>query len=340
MAIIIPEKLQAVFDKARELDASDIFLIPGEPPAIRVGGAIQREDSDPLDAVEIAEFAAAIVDKDKLEKLGTEVGMINRRIELPGEPLLNARAGIARCDGSLTIAMRIFPWRVLSLDDVGFPKAMLEALAAHWGLVILCGRVGSGVNTCAYSLVDHINSEWPSHICTVEDPIVTRITSKKALVQQREVGVDVPNTLAGIRAAMAQDLDVLFVPEVKSLEEMEACLAAAETGHLVITVLNGIVSPEAAIQRLVEVFPDESRPTIRRVISGILRGISSQRLLARAGGKGRVAAYGVLLPDDEMRRAIADGRDFMSPPKFHAGGMPDSGRGYPSPVARRHRERR
>jgi len=311
MAMNIPARLQAVIDQARARDASDIFLIPGEPPALRVRGAIERGEDDPLTPDEVADFAAAIIGKDKLQKIGDEVGLVNSRLVLPGEPLANARAGIARSNGNVSVVIRIFPPRVCTLEEVGYPKAMLGVIAVHWGLVVLCGRVGSGVNTSAYSLLDHINSEWPSHICTVEDPIVTRITPKKALVQQREVGVDAPNTLAGIRAAMAQDLDVLFVPEVKCLEDLEACLTAAETGHLVITELNGVGTPEGAIQRMVEGFPDDVRPTIRRIIAGVLRGISYQRLLCRADRPGRVAAYGVLLPDEEMRAAIAEGRDFM-----------------------------
>lgn len=311
MAMNIPARLQAVIDKARALDVSDIFLIPGEPPTLRVRGVIQRGDDDPLTANEVAETAAAIVDRESLEKIGKEVGEVHRSFELPGEPLMNAKIGIARSDGNLTVAIRLFPSRILTLEQVGYPKAMLDALATHWGLVVLCGKVGSGVSTCAYSLIDHINAEWPCHICTVEDPVVTRITPKKALVQQREVRVDVPNAVVGIRAAQEQDLDVLYLDTPRCLEDLEACLTTAEGGHLVITVLHAVNTPEEAIQRMVEGFPEDVRGTIRRVIAGVLRGVSSQLLLHRADRPGRVAAYGVLLVDEEMRAAVAEGSDIM-----------------------------
>jgi len=137
------------------------------------------------------------------------------------------------------------------------------------------------------------------------------VAPKKALVQQREIGVDVPNALSGIEAARHQDLDVLLIGEIATVEELQACITTAETGHMVLTQLHA-ETPEGAIQRMIDVFPEDIRQVSRKALASVLRGVSAQRLLPKTDGKGRLAAYGVLIPDDEMRTAIAEGRDFMA----------------------------
>jgi twitching motility protein PilT len=129
-------------------------------------------------------------------------------------------------------------------------------------------------------------------------------------VQQREVGVDVPSVLAGIEAAMMQDADVLLVTEVKTLEDLQACITAAETGHLVIIVLHPAATPAEAIRRIMDIFPEDIADAARRAFANVLRGVSTQLLLPKIGG-GRVPAYGVIIPDDEMRSAIIEGRDIL-----------------------------
>ena len=129
-------------------------------------------------------------------------------------------------------------------------------------------------------------------------------------MQQREVGTDVPSVLAGIQAGRRQDLDVLFVGEIGSVDELQACVMAAETGHLVITVLHA-AQPHEAIAKILDVFPDDLREIARKAVANVLRVVCCQRLLPKQRG-GRVPAYGVLAPDEEMRAAIAEGRDFMA----------------------------
>ncbi|MFC1736959.1 ATPase, T2SS/T4P/T4SS family [Candidatus Hydrogenedentota bacterium] len=187
---------------------------------------------------------------------------------------------------------------------------MLEAVMSPTGLVIFSGLAGSGKATTAYTALDYINANSPCHICTVEDAMTVQITPKKAIVQQREIGVDVPNCLAGIHAAARQDLDVLFIGEIKTFEELRAAITIAETGHLVITVFHSAAMPEDVIRRMIDVTPDELRDVTRRALAGALRGISTQILLPKEA-KGRTAAYAVLIPDDEMRRAMLEERDFM-----------------------------
>ena len=304
----ISPKLYDLLQTAVKQNASDLFLVPGEPPALRLNGLIERTDANPLSAEEIEGIAAAALGSDEIKRIGAEVGQIHRAIRVSGMPSM--RLCVARATGCYTIVANIMMSGIYSVEELAIPKAMIQATMARWGLIVFSGLAGSGKSTSAYALVDYINSQNACHISTIEDPISVEIPSKKAIVQQRELGVDVPDIASGVHAAMGQDLDVLFINEVYSAEDLQACLAPAETGHLVITVLHSAASPEETIRRMIDVFPEEARDVSRRTLANVLRGVSAQRLLPHVKG-GRVAAYGVLIPDDEMRTAIAQGRDFM-----------------------------
>ncbi len=303
-------KVEELVREALERDASDLFLIPGEPPAMRIQGLIERTQADPLTAGEVRDMAVAAIGEENLARIGPEIGRFECWCGMPGE--CNLGVCVARSHGDYTMVLRTMPARIYSVEEMLIPEAMAEAALSPNGLVVVAGRVGSGKTTGLLGLVDHINATVDGcHICTVEGPSHMAITPKKALVQQREVGVDVPNTLAGIQAARHQDLDVLLVGEIVTVEELQACIGTAETGHMVLTQLHAD-TPEEAIQRMIHVFPEDIRPISRRALASVLRGVSAQRLVPTADGKSRLAVYGVLIPDDEMREAIADGLDFMA----------------------------
>ena len=310
MAVKLPPELERLVREAVERDASDLFLIPGEPPAMRLQGCLERTEAEPLTADEIEQMATAAIGKENMARIGTEIGTFGRWCGSPGE--YSASICVARTHGEYSIAFRVMLPYIPTIAEVSLPEAMIQAGQSPNGLVVFAGKVGSGKTTSLYSLVDHINGQTACHICTVEGHSHLYINPKKALVQQREVGVDVPNVLAGIEAAANQDLDVLLIGEITNVEELQAGITVAETGHLVITQLHPPASPEAAIQRMIDVIPEDVRAVSRAAIARVLRAVSAQILLPRADGAGRVAAYGVLIPDDEMRQAIAEGRDFMA----------------------------
>jgi twitching motility protein PilT len=310
MKVNLTPRLEQLIEEAAERDASDIFLIPGEPPAMRVPPShkIERADTDPLTPEEVKEMAKAALGKKDLARIGKEVGETSRWCGR--STVVNATLTVSRSLGDYTIHVRLSPPRILTVDHIALPDSLRNILFSPSGLIIFTGLAGSGKSTTAYTAVDHINIHRPCHICTVEDQVIVPIPAKKALVQQRCVGADVPNTLAGIQAAMRQDLDVLFINEIKTVEELEACISVAEQGHLVITVFHAAATPEESVHRMIDVFPEDVRDVSRRAIAGCLRAVCAQRLLPKKD-KGRVAAYAVLIPDDEMRKAIAEGRDFM-----------------------------
>ena len=289
-------------------DASDIYLIPGEPPAMRVGGMIERVDAEPLTAQAVAAIARAAVGEGVLATIGVDVGQVRRSFASPDGG--NVNVCVARSRGDYTVTAIVSGPVIVNVEQVGLPACVVEALCSGSGLVVFAGLAGSGKTTTGYSAVDYVNANSCCHICTVEDPVWVQIPPKRALVQQREVGIDVPNALARIHAAMGQDLDVLFIGEISGLEELQACITTAETGHLVITVMHA-ATPEDAVQRMIDVFPEELRRAACKALAGSLGVVCAQILMPAVRG-GRVAAYGVIVPDAEMREAIAAGGDFLA----------------------------
>ena len=307
-AVKVHPALEKYLREAIGKGASDLFLVPGEPVAMRVKGVIERTGGDVLGADEITAIATDALGRENLNKIGTEVAEIHRSCALEGD--LNARISVASAYGQYTIAMQICAPQVASVEQIQLPQPILDAILGQKGLVVFSGLVGSGKSTTAYSVVDYINSKSACHICTVEEPVYVRLTPKRAIVQQREVGLDVPDTISGIRTAMVQDCDVIFVMEAKSLEQLEACVAAAEMGHLVITVFHSAATPQEIVRRIVEAFPEDQRGAMRSALAGVVKVVCTQTLLP-GKERGRYAAYSALIPDAEMRRSIAEGKDLL-----------------------------
>jgi twitching motility protein PilT len=306
MAIEQTPELERILQEAADRMASDVFLIPDEPVAFRVQGRIERSDCDPLTAPRITVIAAAAVGQEELRRVPLETGGALTSCGLPG--VADGRMTIATTMGESTIVIRMLPGTVMDVKAAGVPGVLLKATEAMNGLIVVGGPTGSGKTTVALSLLDYINATRPVHIITVEDPVLARLTPKQALVQHREVGTDIPDTVSGIRWALKQDPDVLYVSELKSIGELEAVVTMADAGHLVLTVMHGF-SPEDIVQRILDVHPPETREAFHKRLASVLRAVSVQRLLRKAGGKGRVAAYGVLIPDDDTRQAIVAGTD-------------------------------
>jgi len=306
----LPEGLEILVREALERDASDVFLLPGEPISMRVRGIIERGSGAPLIPEEIHALAREAIGDDNLNKVGPELGQYRCWCGIPGD--FNAGISVGRTHSEYSIVLRVMPARLFTVEELRVPPALIEAVLAPSGLVIVAGPAGSGKTTTAYTLVDHINAHVDGcHINTVEGPSHMCIPPKKAFVQQREIGVDVPNALEGVRVAAAQDLDVLFMGDIADGDVLLACVDLADTGNLVIAQMRAF-TPTDAIQRLLDLFPNDIRLTARRDLARVLRAVSSQILVPAASNKGRLAAMGVLIPDNEMRAAIANGSDFMT----------------------------
>lgn len=307
MAIQQTAELERALQAAADRKASDLFLLPDEPISFRVKDRIVRSDGDALSEADVRAIVAAAVGQERLAALG-ESGTIVTSCALPG--VIDGQMTVASSRGQLTAVVRLITVRTLPIELIRVPPAVLQAIeqGGGGGLAIFTGRVGSGKTTTMLSVLDHINATAEKHICTVEDPIEVRLTPKRSLVTQREVGLDVPDFVAGITASLRQDADVILVGELRTPYAVQACVTAASVGRTVITQLHA-TTPQKAIQRLYDVQPPDQLSVFRRHLSETLRVICAQVLLPGAAGEGRVPAYGVLIPDAETRAAIAMGGD-------------------------------
>jgi len=305
----IHPRMESLLREATERNASDLFIAPGEPPIMRLKGEITRLEGDVFSTEDVNEIATSLIGEEDLGQLGTKHGGITRSCSLPGE--FNASFGVALSSGSPTITCRIGTSRIWSAEELKVPESIVELSMFPYGLVLVSGKPGSGKTTLLYALIDHINSNKACHITTIEHPIGLQLLPKKALIQQREVGVDIPDIVTGLRTAMYLDPDVIMVGEVKNFAELEACITAAGLGHLVFVQMHS-GTPEDAIRDIIDVLPEDHRTAICKRLADVFRGAAAQRLVPKAAGDGRLAVYGVLTPDKEMSQAIAKGEDFMS----------------------------
>ncbi|HIJ72593.1 MAG TPA: Flp pilus assembly complex ATPase component TadA [Candidatus Hydrogenedentes bacterium] len=321
-------------------DEDDAFV--SEARVIRVGGSLgllERTEAEPLTADAIEQTARAAIGKEDMARIGPESGKFQRWCGSPGE--YGASICVARTHGEYSIVMRVIKMsRIPSVAEVYLPEPMIKASESPSGLIVFAGRVGSGKTTGLYSLVDHINANRACHICTLEESFHLFISPKKALVQQREVGVDVPSFLAGIEAAMNQDLDVLLVGEITNVEELQASITVAETGHLVLTQLHPPASPETAIQRMMDVFSRRcARGRAQRACSVVARGLRADPSASRGRRRPRGRVRGA-----HPRRRNAP--SYRRRPRFHepqiadARGLPDHRRRRRAPAQRGHHHRR
>jgi len=306
----LTDELRPYVERMIELKSSDFFLLPGEPPAYRIDGWIRRQDITPLSADETLRMAIATFGEEQFSLLSTELGSLRGVAHLDDVTAAGPQRiiiTVSSTQGDCVISSHQASWRIPSPEEIELPAAVLQAAEAHNGLLIFTGPTGSGKSTAAACVADHINATRSGHICLLGDPMEFMLEPKQCLLQHKDLGLDMPDFEAGMRAALAQDLDVLYLSEIRSPEELRMCLTVALTGHLVVTVLHARTAVDA-IARVARGFPPELRETGLADFAEALRCLAALKLFPKAEGSGRVAAYSVLVPDDEMRAAIAGGR--------------------------------
>ena len=284
--------------------ASDLHLTVGRPPTVRRDGDLINFEGVPhLEAAEIERIVFSLLDERKMDEL-KEHHQVDFSFGLPDVGRFRANAFYQR--GSVALALRVVPFRVRSLEELGAPWACTELLNKPYGLVLVVGPTGSGKSTTLAAMIDRINEERPCHILTIEDPVEYVHNHKTAMVNQREVGTDVASFTDGLRSALREDPDVVLLGEMRDIDSIAITLSLAETGHLVFATLHTNDASQA-LDRIIDVFPAERRDQIQIQLAGALQGVISQRLIAVEGG-GRVAAYEVLLGTDAVRNLVREGK--------------------------------
>jgi twitching motility protein PilU len=270
---------------------SDLFLTADFPPAIKVDGKVTKVSPQPLTAQHTMALARSIMnDKQAAEFERTKE--CNFAISPNGVGRFRVNAFIQQ--GHVGMVLRVIPQQLPTIDGMGLPQVLKDVVATKRGLVILVGATGSGKSTTLAAMVDHRNENTYGHIITIEDPVEFVHPHKNCIVTQREVGIDTDGWEAALKNTLRQAPDVILMGEIRDRETMEHAVQFAETGHLCMATLHAN-SANQALDRIINFFPEERRAQLLMDLSLNLRGLVSQRLLAREEGKGRVAAVEILL---------------------------------------------
>jgi twitching motility protein PilT len=287
-----------------EEKASDLHLSTGAPPAIRIDGRLVKLDVPPLLAEEIDAIARQVAG-DYWYGRATEEGSADFAISAGNGDRF--RASLFRQKETFALALRLIPRKMMSLEEIGLPPVVRQLLDLPRGLILVTGPTGSGKTTTLASLLSTIGQAQQSHIVTIEDPIEYYLHHQRGIVNQREIGRDVPSFADGLRRALRQDPDVILVGEMRDLETMEIAMTAAETGHLVFSTVH-TTGAARTVDRIIDAFPHEHQGQIRIQLAGNLRAVISQLLLPRSDGKGRVAAFEVMVNTAAIASLIRDSK--------------------------------
>ena len=297
----LAEFLIAVIDKK----GSDLHLTANLPPMIRINGDLKRlKGFRKLLPKDLQEIVYSILTQKQREKFEENLEL-DVSYSLPGKARF--RVNVFQQRDSLGAVMRLIPFDVKSLEELGVPSAVSEFSNLRRGLVLVTGVTGSGKSTTLAGLIDIINSNRADHIMTVEDPIEFLHRHKKSVVNQREVGTDTHGFGSALKHVLRQDPDVILVGELRDLETISTALTAAETGHLVFGTLHTQDAPQS-VDRIIDVFPPHQQDQIRIQLASTLAGIVSQQLIPTSDGKGRVAAIEVLVATSAVRNLIRSGK--------------------------------
>jgi twitching motility protein PilT len=291
-----------------KLGASDLHLATGRPPLMRLHGDIKPIPGDhlPLSADALRALILPTM-KQAARRDYAARNDADYAYEISGVARFRCNAMVERRGPSAVL--RRIPMDIVSAEELGLTRAMLDLCDLPKGLVLVTGPTGSGKSTTLASLLDRINSSRKDHIITIEDPIEFVHRNKRCLVNQREVGVHTDGFKNALRAALREDPDVVMVGEMRDLETTAIAIETAETGHLVFGTLHTRTAP-STVDRIIDQFPAERQPQIRAMLADSLKGVISQTLCRRSGG-GRVAAYEVLLVTPAVSNLIREGKTFQ-----------------------------
>jgi twitching motility protein PilT len=299
-------KIEKLFKIMVRQNASDLHLKVQQPPVLRIGGALRSLKSDLLTDAVIQKLVYELLKPDQVASFERN-GSFDFSYEFEGG--WRVRINVYKQRGHISVACRLVQSRIPSIEELHLPPSLVKIAEIPIGLVLVVGATGTGKSTTLAAMIQHINNTRRCHILTVEDPIEYSFKDNKSLINQREIGIDVPDWLSALKYGMREDPNVILVGEMRDPETLQAGLTAAETGHLVFGTLHASNCYQA-FSRMLEMFPVEKHPAIRQGLSANLAAIVAQMLLPSSReGIRMVPAVEVLICNSVVRNLITRGED-------------------------------
>lgn len=308
-------KLDNLLKYALSVGASDLHLVSGTVPLLRIQGVLTPVKTNPLSSSDVLALMGEILSKEQKEEFSKMLDL-DFCYESPG--LGRFRSNMLKQRKGVDVVFRLIPIEIPSLDKLGFPQVVKDLTHHHQGMVLVTGPSGCGKSTTLAAMIDYINSNRKSHIITVEDPIEFVHQNKLANVTQREVKRHTESFASALRASLREDPDVILIGEMRDQETMSMAITAAETGHLVLGTLH-TRSAAKTVDRIIGLFPPGQQNQIRTMVSESLRGVVTQQLIPRADNAGRVLAYEVMVGGLAIGNLIRDGKTFQIPSLMQIG---------------------
>ena len=308
-------KIDAFFKLMNEQGASDLHLVSGQPPALRLHGDIERIRYNVLSNDDLRSLLYEITPEEKI-KVFEETGDVDFGYEIPG--LARYRANYFMQKYGIAAVFREIPSDILTAEQLGLPPVISKLANLPRGLVLVTGPTGSGKSTTLAAIIDQANKTRKDHIITVEDPIEFVHKSQGCIVNHREVGLHTKTFSTALKGALREDPDIILVGEMRDLETISLAIEAASTGHLVFGTLH-TSSAAKTVDRVIEVFPSSEQAQIRSTLSDGLRAVVAQVLFKRIDKKGRCAALEVMVATPAVRNLVRESKTHQLPSMIQTG---------------------
>lgn len=299
-----PVSLEDLLKLTVEKKGSDLHIVVGMPPCIRIDGDIQKQDFPPMKPNDVEALLFQVLTEKNKETLHDKLEL---DISYSVPQCARFRGNVIVQRGTLAAVFRAIPFGIPELDRLGLPSDVRRLCTLPRGLILVTGPTGSGKSTTLAAMMNFMNENYEYNMVTIEDPIEFLHSHKKSIVRQRELGCDTLSFNNALKTVLRHDPDVIMIGEMRDAESISIALTAAETGHLVLSTLHTQTAP-ATIARIVDSFPSEQQNQVRSQLANTLRAVISQQLLPKIGG-GRVAAIEYMVDTPAIRNMIREGKD-------------------------------
>ncbi|WP_028582209.1 type IV pilus twitching motility protein PilT [Desulfogranum japonicum] len=308
-------QIDAFFKLMNDEGASDLHMMAGQQPVLRIRGDMERIKFKTMDDETLKQMLYEICPEDKI-KIFEETGDMDFGYEIPG--LARYRCNYFQQKYGIGAVFREIPSDILTVDQLGLPKVVAKLASLPKGLVLVTGPTGSGKSTTLAAILDECNKTRKDHILTIEDPIEFVHKSQQCVINHREVGTHTKTFTAALRGALREDPDIILVGELRDLETISLAMEASMTGHLVFGTLH-TMNAMKTVDRVVEVFPANQQGQVRSTLADALKAVVSQTLFKRVDVKGRVAALEILICTPAVRNLIRESKTYQIPSVMQTG---------------------